>query len=221
MRFKQVTLNTANLSGIKQFYSTTLNLPIVSSSNTHVTFLIGQSILKFIAQPKATPYHLAINIPCNQEVEALQWLKERLTILPHLKDEIIDFKNWNAKAIYFYDSDQNVIEFIARKNLKNYAISPFKSSSLIEISEIGLPVQDIATVFRFLNQNYDQRIYFGDFNAFCTIGDEHGLFIVINEHKKYWFPTNDIALPSDFNAIITFNNKSHHLKFIDGCLKKS
>lgn len=219
MRFKQLTLNTKNLAKITAFYNTTLNLPITSSTDSHVTFSIGKSALTFMYHPNATPYHIAINIPCNQELEGLNWLKKRVAILPHFNNEIIDFKNWNAKAIYFHDSDNNVVEFIARKNLKNYAISPFGSSSLLEISEIGLPVKNIARIFQFLNLNYNQQIYFGDFNAFCAIGDEHGLFIVINEHKKNWFPTNDIAITSDFNTTIAINHTLHHLEFINGALK--
>ena len=70
------------------------------------TFLTGDSLLTFRVDKKSTPYHFAFNIPSNKEKEALVWLKHRAGILSSDGEEIVDFKSWNAKAIYFYDTDK-------------------------------------------------------------------------------------------------------------------
>jgi hypothetical protein len=40
-------------------------------------------------------------------------------------------------------------------------------------------------------------IFDGDFSSFCALGNDEGLFILIDKNKKKWFPTNDVAHASD------------------------
>jgi hypothetical protein len=40
-------------------------------------------------------------------------------------------------------------------------------------------------------------IFDGDFSSFCAVGNDEGLFILINKNEKKWFPTNDVAYTSD------------------------
>lgn len=216
MQITELTLYSSNLNQLKDFYTNILDIPLHSETENHIGFVIGDSLLKFKYQLNSTPYHIAINIPSNKEHEALAWLKDRVAILNHFDDEIIDFINWNAKAIYFYDTDKNIIEFIARKNLKTDSLQPFTSLSLLEISEIGMPVNHIEKVFQTLNKTATFPIYFGDLNKFCAIGNERGLFIVIDKNHKNWFPTNDKAFASDFKAVIFTNDKQYTINFSKG-----
>lgn len=118
----------------------------------------------------------------------MQWLKSRITILKDEQDEIIDFRAWNAKAIYFYDQDKNIVELIARKNLKNESDQNFGPEQFLEISEIGVPTRDIESEFSILRNAMGIEIYDGGFGNFCAIGDENGLFICINKDHKNGIP---------------------------------
>ena len=162
---------------------------------------------------------MAINISCNQELEALNWLKQRVEILTYNENEIQDFFNWNAKAIYFYDMDDNIIEFIARKNLENTSHCEFGSANLLEISEIGLPVQDIENTYTSLCDIVPLQIYDGGFGKFCAIGNEHGLFICIDKNQKDWFPTGDKAYSSEFEIEFMENEVKYNLAFKGGKIK--
>ena len=213
MKIQELRLYTSNIEKQAAFYSQVLGLEIVKKSPKNVTFPIGNTLLHFEQKKEATPYHFAINIPANKELEALHWLKSRLPILKDDQDEIIDFRAWNAKAIYFYDQDHNIVELIARKNLKNDTDQNFGPEHFLEISEIGVPTTDIKREFNTLRSVRDIAIYDGGFGNFCAIGDETGLFICINREHKKWYPTNDKASPSEFELKLSQNGKTYFVEF--------
>jgi len=219
MQFKKLTLLTANLAAQHHFYNQILGCPIHSEAATSFTLQIGQTTLQFKSSPIAKPYHFAINIPAFQENEAFAWLQKRVTILPFQEKEIVDFKNWNAKAIYFYDADKNIVELIARRNLKQIGTLPFSANSFLEISEIGMPIVDIATTFKKLQHHLGVSIFDGNFDKFCAVGGEQGLFILINKNKKDWFPLNDKAFCADFELQVNWLNQQKVVHFRKGQLE--
>ena len=219
MEIKELILFTNNIDKQKNFYSKIIELEEIKSfSHDEISFKIGNSVLKFIKRDQITPYHFAINICSNQEQEALLWLKERVSILKDEENEIINFESWNAKAIYFYDEDKNIIEFIARKNLESTSHEAFSPISLLEISEVGLPTVSIEEIYRKLNKYMGLSIYSGSFDEFCAIGDENGLIICVDQVKKNWFPSNDKAFPSEFNSEIISNNNTFIITYKKGIL---
>jgi catechol-2,3-dioxygenase len=211
LKINSLTLYTSALEKQVNFYSNTLGLIPINYSSSFAEFKTGRTILKFVQRQNATPYHFAINIPANKDAEALAWLKQRAEILKSGNDELIDFKNWNAKSIYFYDHDKNIVEFIARKNLVTQTKEAFGVNQLLEVSEIGMPVEDVGAAFGEINTIAKVEIYYGSFDKFCAAGDEYGLFIIINKNRKKWFPTNDEAFSSDFILEGEIN-----LEFADG-----
>ena len=118
MDILQLKLFTSNLNAQRQFYSETLGLTLTSTSETHFSLSIGLTTLTFEENTNSTPYHFAINIPSNKLNEALNWLKKRINVLSYEGVEIHRFEDWNANAIYFYDADKNIVEFIGRHNLE-------------------------------------------------------------------------------------------------------
>ena len=205
MKINELIIFTNNLNQQIDFYSTILELPIVNSTPESTSIKIGDSILTFQYNKNAVPYHFALNIPSNKEKEALNWLKERVDILTFDEKEIIDFSNWNAKAIYFYDLDKNIVEFIARKNLKVNSNSKFSSKCILNISEVGLVTNKIEETFEKLNTINSVEVFSGDFERFCALGDDNGLFILVNNNLKKWFPTGDLIQQSDFIIKGDFN----------------
>ena len=219
MKIQELTLYTTNIESQSEFYSQVLGLKIVKKSPKIISFQVGKTLLHFKFKKTATPYHFAINIPANKEEEALHWLKSRRSILKDGQDEIIDFRAWNAKAIYFYDQDLNIVELIARKNLKNDSSLKFGPEQFLEISEIGVPTRDIENVFSILSGVMEIEIYDGGFGNFCAIGDETGLFICINRDHKKWYPTNDKAFASNFELVLQEKGKQYHVEFNNESIK--
>ncbi|WP_440881593.1 VOC family protein [Tenacibaculum sp. C7A-26P2] len=215
VQIRELKIYTKNLEGQFKFYSKIIGLKVIDYSENYTTFQIGNSRIQMVKSDISHPYHLAINIPCNREHEALKWLKERVEILKVGLNEIQDFRSWNAKAIYFYDLDNNIIEFIARKNIKNKSKTKFSADSLLEISEIGIPVNSIEKIFRKIHRTTGMKKFDGDFEKFCAIGDENGLFISINKKVKSWFPTGDKAYSATFEIRFIEKGYNYELKFIN------
>ena len=198
MKISRLILYTGKPQKQAEFYHSVLGLPVVDQNDHSVEFRIGDTSLIFQYRASAKPYHFAINIPSNREQEALAWLKERVSVLPFHGNELVDFVNWNAKSMYFYDADNNIVEFIARKNLALNSDKSFGPGQLLCISEIGLAVNDVKKTYDSLIRIRDVGFYFGDTEQFCAAGDEYGLFIIIDKQHKGWMPNNDVAHTSDF-----------------------
>lgn len=213
MKIKSLKLYTTKLKEQTEFYSKVIGVDIIDQSDNSVTFEIGKSQLTFEGAPKSTPYHFAINIPANKISEALQWLELKVTILTDDGNKIQDFSAWNAEAIYFYDEDRNIVELIARKNLSNHARQKFSSASLLEISEIGVPSTTIKTQYDLIHELCGMKIFDGNFERFCAIGDDHGLFICINTKLKNWFPTDDKAYPSEFEICFVEKKTAYFIAY--------
>ncbi|MFK5878788.1 MAG: VOC family protein [Flavobacteriaceae bacterium] len=215
MKIKELTLFTSNLDAQIEFYSKVLDFETVFQNSYSCTFKTGKSLLTFVKSKKSISYHFAFNIPSNKENEASIWLKERVSLLPHKGEELINFESWNAKALYFYDADKNIVEFIARKNLNINSNNSFSPKSLLNISEIALASTNIKETVGVLNSINPIKKYSGDFERFCALGDEEGLFILANPTLKKWFPTDDEVEQSDFKIKGDFNFEFINGKFIE------
>lgn len=213
MKIEKLEIFTRRVQEQLKFYRDVLELEIQEHNEKSFEVVAGYSVLRFIEKENAAPYHIAFHIPDKQEEEALTWLKERVSILKHNSDEIIDFSNWSAKSMYFYDADKNIMEFISRANLNKPKSAIFSEESIVGIAEIGLATKDIKEKFHFLQKNCELEIFDGSFDKFCAIGDDHGLLITINKDLKDWFPTNDTAFVSDFKLSFSHNNKSYKIIF--------
>lgn len=214
MKINQLEIFTPNLAAQINFYTQNLGLDIIEQNDNFATFKVGYSKLKITYRANFSPYHFAINIPSNQAEKALNWLKNKVEILKDEGSEIQYFDFWEANAIYFYDADNNIVEFIARKRLNQISNQPFDKNSLIAISEIGIPTADISRVHKILNEATNIPIYSGSLERFCAIGDDNGLFIVINKMlKKEWFPTNDQPFSADFNIKFIEQDKIFILEY--------
>jgi catechol-2,3-dioxygenase len=219
MRIKELTLYTSQISLQKKFYTDILGLKTETESESEVSFNAGRSILKFVKKETSEPYHFAFNIPSNKIYEALSWLKQRVEIQKDGNDEIVDFPSWNARSIYFYDADKNILEFIARKNLNNGSSNSFGPKSILEISEIGLATAHFNKKYDFLISEVGINKFSGGNEVFCAIGSETGLVILIDKNRKDWFPTNDKAYASGFRAKIEDLDKTKTFEFQNEKLK--
>jgi catechol-2,3-dioxygenase len=140
-------------------------------------------------------------------------------ILKNGSDKVVDFPAWNAKSVYFYDADNNILEFISRKDLFQQMDQDFSSNSLLGLSEIGLATKDVEEKYKVLNELSGMEIYTGDTNIFCATGDKEGLFIIVNKHKKKWFPSGDKAYSSAFEIKFVVNNITYSAAYENESLR--
>ena len=205
MKIKELVLYTQNLESQIEFYTKKLQFEIVHQDKMRCSFKVGNSILSFELGENNKPYHFAFNIYSNKEHEALNWLKERVELLPFNGKRMVNFQSWNAKALYFYDPDKNIVEYIARKNLKNNSRESFTSASVLNISEIGVASSALKKTYEMINKFKPIELYSGNFNRFCALGDEEGMFILVDPTLKKWFPCNDDIHQSDFTIKGDYN----------------
>lgn len=203
MRIKEIRLETHVLEELKNFYTETLKLSLANETRKSFTVRAGYSAIKFTrVQTSDQPlYHFAFNIPENQLPEAKQWLSSRIPLIEKDGQDQFRFDEWNAEAIYFRDPAGNILELIARHNLKNRSDREFSGASLLGVSEIGVPVEDVYLFSRHIQQELNIELWRGDEKQFAAVGDEEGLFIIVPIGRK-WFAT-DIAAESFSLAVET------------------
>jgi catechol 2,3-dioxygenase-like lactoylglutathione lyase family enzyme len=193
MDILEIELLTDDLEKTRKFYSEILGFDTVFSSANTVSFRTGESILTFNQSTDVDPkYHFAFNIPCNKITEALRWISEKTEIIKTSDDKAIaDFDTWNAKACFFYDNNENIVEFISRADLNTLSDMPFDILSVIAISEIGI-VTDEPLVFADKLSAENKLSYFSKGKKsedFVALGNDNGLFIVVRTSRN-WYPTN-------------------------------
>lgn len=198
MKIKRLKIFSSNIKSQLKFYRDELNFEISNYSEKSFEIQLGYSVLIFEYRENATPYHIALHIPDEKEEEALDWTEYNIGALRNNGEKIIDFSAWKARSVYFYDEDRNIMEFISRRDFSKPKTAIFTPESILGIAEIGLVTDDVKAKFDKLHRECGLEKYDGDFDRFCAIGEDQGLIITINKHKKDWFPTSDKAFPSAF-----------------------
>ena len=196
MEILSVELLTNDLQGTEAFYTRQLGFEIVNRQATAVTFKAGLTLLTFTLCNGAEPvYHFAFNIPCNQLEQAYKWIEERTGIIDITPgNKIADFVNWNARSFYFYDNNGNILELIARFDLKNESTLEFCSDSILSISEIGVAVDDVKNAGDELIEKLCLPVFEKQprLENFTALGDHHGL-LIISSVNRHWYPTEKRA----------------------------
>ena len=196
MEIKEIVIQTDDLKGTENFYANVLGFELIKKEQNTIAFLAGNSILSFIKSTNLNPkYHFAFNIPKNKLNEATIWLNSKVNLLLNDENEIItDCGDWNAKAIYFYDNNNNIVEFITRFDLTNETEKKFDASSVLSISEIGIVANDpMKLASQIMDKNHLKYFEKGKQSEnFISIGDDNGLVIIVKNDRK-WYPTEQKA----------------------------
>jgi hypothetical protein len=194
MNITKLELLTVDLGAQKHFYENILELPVkLTSSNLEVR--AGQTELIFTQAPTdfEGAYHFAFNIPENQFHGAKKWISERIPLLrdENGKDEF-NSESWNSDSVYFKDAAGNVLEFIARHNLKNAVDGGFDGSQILNISEIGLPSENVIGFANELCTSLNLSVFKQQPNeTFTPVGDDNGLFILPIKNR-IWIPNSGV-----------------------------
>jgi catechol 2,3-dioxygenase-like lactoylglutathione lyase family enzyme len=199
MNIIYLELPTRDLIAQRDFYSRALDLPVELYAEK-LEVKAGKATLAFTqAQPEFEGiYHFAFNIPANQFPAAKAWVAERVPLLRNeAGTDEYDFTNWNAHAFYFKDAAGNILEFIARHDLQNAANGPFDSQQILQVSEIGLPSEDVLAFANALCTQMSLQPFRTNQpdGEFTPIGDDNGL-LILPVVGRLWLPTHDPGIPA-------------------------
>ncbi|PJO44999.1 VOC family protein [Lysinibacillus xylanilyticus] len=191
MEIESLTLQTDNLQSMKEFYTNKLGFHLIAENKGSFQIQTGASILEFTNSDTVVKpfYHFAFNIPANQFEEAKFWLQNKVQLLTEDGEDQVNFSNLPAHAIYFEDPSGNIIEFIARYGINEESSEPFTINSILQISEIGLIVDDVLKVGKELSK---ARIFERDNKPlnekslnFMGV-KEVGIFIILARPGRRW-----------------------------------
>lgn len=199
MKLEHIQIQTNNILKTTAFYQDVLELGIIEKKENSVSIQAGNSILKFVESTNfKSIYHFAFNIPENKLDEAIEWCKNKVDLIViEDRNVITNFENWNANAVYFYDNNGNLLEFIARHDLNNSQPEAFNSKSILNISEIGIVNENPLELGNQLIEKYGLNFFSKNTNTevFAAIGDDEGLLIMVKPNRN-WYPTQT---PSEKN----------------------
>lgn len=182
-------LATRRLDALRAYYGETLDLPVARRASNAIEVHAGGTRITFESRDTgAAYYHFAFNIPENKLAAAKAWLRPRSELIrrPDGGDEY-DFRAWNAHSLYFLDPAGNILEFIARHNLRNAADGEFTSRDILYVSEIGLVVDDVAAAVTQARHDLELGVFAGSQSPeFAAVGDDHRLLILVRRGRP-WF----------------------------------
>jgi hypothetical protein len=185
-------LTIASLPVMKKFYSETIGLPVLSDKPNELIIRAGETMITFIKAEETNNrpfYHFAFNIPENKIQEAFEWQRKKTPVIhPNptgTKDEIVHFAHWNAHSIFFLDPAGNLLEYIARHDLKNSSDGDFSVNDILYASEIGFIVDDVVVSGNALQNGLDITEYRPTTPGFWPIGDESGLLLIIKKGRVW------------------------------------
>ncbi len=194
MNITSLELPTPDLRAQRDFYSQVLELPVELSARS-LKVQVGKTVLTFTQAPADFngAYHFAFNIPENQFRAAKAWIAGRIPLLKGEagKDEF-DSESWNSNSVYFKDAAGNVLELIARHNLKNGTTGEFESGQILNVSEIGLASEDVVAFASDLCTKLKLSVFKQEpSETFTPVGDDHGLFILPIK-GRIWIPNSGV-----------------------------
>ncbi len=194
MDIQKLELLSADLLAQRDFYVNILELPTeLGSSGLLVQAGKTQIFFKQAPSNFEGAYHFAFNIPENQYGSARAWIMSRTALL-HDKSGKEDFesKSWNSDSFYFLDAAGNVLELIARHSLQNARQENFNSRQILNVSEIGLPSENVIWLANELCTRLGVSVYKQELNAtFTPVGDENGL-LILPVRDRIWMPDSGV-----------------------------
>jgi catechol-2,3-dioxygenase len=196
MQIQHITVYSASLQSQIAFYQR-LQLPIIEMSDHQFTLQIGHSRLTFrqAQDNERHVHHIAFNISEHLYEQAIAWAQARVDLLPYEGSVRVDFtdSHWNAHSLYFADPAGNILEFIARHNLRESTpATNFDQGQIKGISEIGLAAPDASVIATALTETLGIPVFSGDpHGSFCALGDDEGLLLAV-QAGRMWMPTDNV-----------------------------
>ncbi|WP_337980754.1 VOC family protein [Lysinibacillus sp. JNUCC-52] len=202
MKISEVKLNVHDLHKMKEFYCDKLGFELLEQAEHFFEIAAGESNILFerIDSTIDKQYHFAFNIPSNLFQQAKKWVQERVEILRADEQDEVYFEFLDAYACYFYDPEDNIIEFIARQGINpKVSTNAFSIQHVLNIAEINLTTDAILTVAERLKEYgitplKDEEIRT---DALTFMGNyEDGVHLLIGPSERMWYFSTKKAIVS-------------------------
>lgn len=129
------------LPELADFYRDRLGLRVAALETDGVAVEVGETVLELLPADGSPFYHFALLAPGDRFEALLAWARERVELLPdaETREDVFDFTNWGARAVYFHDPAGNIVELIAHRGIGEVgANGSFAAGELVGVSEVGL-----------------------------------------------------------------------------------
>ncbi|WP_455331187.1 VOC family protein [Exiguobacterium profundum] len=208
MRITEVTLYTNRLDEMKRFYTERVGLSVSEEDLTSFRINLGEDALVFqeAKTEQERQYHFAINIPANRFKEAKEWLMSRVPLLTEDGEDEIYFEGIDASSLYFYDTDENVVELIARHSINPESnIESFSLNEFLGIGEMSLTVEDPSLVAKALETIGVRR---RDANSIDPrhlnfMGPpNHDTYMLLVPRGRVWLFSPKLSIPSPIQMVL-------------------
>ena len=219
MEIRELKLFSNHCEEQENFYQNVLGFHCSRRSNSEFEVKAGSTKLVFVNSIKPFYYHFAFLIPTGTLDSAIEFLESRsIELLLHKDKKIVHFNS--ARAIYFYDKDGNIAEFIERPSLNYPPSVDFSIDQLIRINEIGLPVSNPTEMAKKLISEFGIILIKNApfYEDFCWVGDHNGVIIVVKEGRNC-LPTEKQAVVNDFSIKYSEQAKDYSLSFNNNEIK--
>lgn len=202
MRILDLTITTGNPAELRKFYSEQLGFPEISVAEETDGFSFRSGYTRINVAPGHTDarYHFAFNVRPDQLENAIEFLERNGVELldnPEVKgSKIIDFPNWLAKSVYFYDPAGNIVEVIARAAIPRAGNAPkFSAASFTGISEIGIVTDDVPAMREWISGTHHVNAFVRHQNTdtFSAMGDDEGLLLLVPAGRKWYMADFEAA----------------------------
>lgn len=203
MRFTEVTL--AGPPGLRSFYGDVLGLPLDGDA-----IRIGETLLRFGPGDGEPFYHFALLVPGDRFDPALAWARARVELL----DDVFDFDNWNAHAVYFHDPAGTIVELIAHHGLEEDGrTGEFAAHELVGFSELGI-VGDPPELLRRL-ETVGLELWDGEVERENRLGfvGERGRVLILSPPGRGWLPTGRPAEAHPVEVVLELSGERVPLAF--------
>jgi len=212
MQFNRLTLLSSDISAQAEFYIK-LGFSIVNRSEKEVHVQVGSTLLVFKEdEGEEHFYHFAFLIPSDRIDDAIEHCRKNdIKLLLNNGKVITDFGT--GKAIYFFDRDGNIGEFIQRPSLGIEKQGPFSLDMIECVNEISLPAVDPLSKSKELIETFGIQTLPKEFNAkFNWVGDFRGVFLVVDV-GRHWLPTEIPAIRSRIQVDFETTNGRFNKEF--------
>ncbi|MFJ7665932.1 VOC family protein [Lysinibacillus sp. NPDC097195] len=202
MQISKVKLYAHDIHKMKEFYCGTLGFTLLAEAEHFFEMAAGESVIRFecIDSSVEKQYHFAFNIPSNLFQQAKNWVQKRVEILSLEERDEIYFKTLDAYSCYFYDPEDNVVEFIARQRINPKVNTDiFSIDHILNIGEMNLTTHAILSVADCLKDYNitplkDEEIRI---DALTFMGNEEdGVHILIGPSERIWYFSTKKAIVS-------------------------
>lgn len=212
MEIKLIVLQTKHLPQMKTFYTDTLGFDLVKEAEDSFRIAVGTGEMEFTTKAAEDDpyYHFAFNLPANKFYEAKSWIKEKVNLLVEDGADEADFAHLPAHALYFYDPSGNIVELISRHGTTDESSEPFSVNSIVNISEIGLIVEDAMAAGERLNElGLNERDGHPISRQFLNfMGEkENGVFIILAQPGRRWIFSDKLSAIYPLEITLMNNNK--------------